>query len=113
MVTHSTTDDVFRALADPTRRQILEVLREAPLPAGEIAEIFPTSRPAISKHLKALRDARLVEEERMGRQRVYSINPAALRPVDAWVAPFRQFWVASLLRLKEHVEREEKNERPG
>jgi DNA-binding transcriptional ArsR family regulator len=104
-------DEVFRALADPTRRQILDILREGPLPAGDIAGIFPVSRPAISKHLRALRAARLVEEERTGRQRVYAINPHALRPVDSWLAPYRQFWVTSLLRLKEHVEKAEKKEK--
>jgi DNA-binding transcriptional ArsR family regulator len=100
-------DDVFHALADPTRRQILDVLRAGPLPAGDIAGIFPVSRPAVSKHLKALRAARLVTEARSGRQRVYALNPHALRPVDSWLSPYRQFWLTSLVRLKEHVESQE------
>lgn len=94
----------FSALADPTRRAVLDLLRRGSLPAGEIARAFPMSRPAVSKHLRILRGARLVEERREGRNRVYRLNAGPLREVDAWVGKYRAFWQANLGNLKGFVE---------
>lgn len=97
---------VFGALADPTRRAVLDLLRRGSLPAGRIAQTFPVSRPAVSKHLRLLRRARLVEESRHGRLRVYRLNPDPLKAVDSWLSHYRAFWQASLTNLKDFVESE-------
>lgn len=106
------TDAVFSALSDPTRRALLELLRRGRLPAGRIATAFPVSRPAISKHLRVLRRARLVREKREGRQRVYQLNPGPLRSVDSWLSHYRAFWETSLTNLKDFVEAEHVKEIP-
>ena len=96
----------FQALSDPTRRAVLDLLRRGSQPAGQIAEAFPVSRPAISKHLRLLRRAHLVREHREGRNRVYELNPEPLRAVDSWIEQYRVFWVANLNSLKSFVEAE-------
>ena len=98
--------DVFRAIADPTRRAILDRLRAGPAPVNELASEFEQSRPAISKHLRVLRDARLVVEERSGRERLYELRPAALQQVAGWVEGDRSFWQVSLSNLKRFLEEE-------
>jgi len=104
-VTYS-PEATFGALADPTRRAVLDLLRRGRQPAGQIANQFPVSRPAISKHLRLLRRAHLVEEQREGRHRFYQLNPAPLRDVDSWLNEYRIFWQASLSNLKDFVEAE-------
>src|ERR1700733_3052942 len=94
----------FSALADPTRRAVLDLLRAGNLPAGQIARAFPVSRPAISKHLRLLRRAHLVNEARISRQRIYGLNGAPLKSVDAWLNQYRTFWETSLTSLKAVVE---------
>jgi DNA-binding transcriptional ArsR family regulator len=101
-----TSDAAFSALADPTRRAVLDLLRSGMRPAGEIARSFTVSRPAISKHLAILRRAHLVEERREGRHRVYQLNPEPLKSVDSWLNQYRQFWTVSLTNLKAFVEAE-------
>jgi DNA-binding transcriptional ArsR family regulator len=96
----------FQALADPTRRAVLDLLRLGSQPAGQIANAFPVSRPAISKHLRLLRRAHLVREHREGRNRVYQLNPEPLRAVDHWIEQYRRFWSANLANLKSFVEAE-------
>jgi DNA-binding transcriptional ArsR family regulator len=93
-------------LADPTRRAVLDLLRKGSQPAGQIASAFPVSRPAISKHLRLLRKAHLVEERREGRHRVYQLNPEPLRAVDTWLEQYRVFWQTNLASLKTFVEAE-------
>ncbi len=109
-VTYSTAqysnDAAFQALADPTRRAVLDLLRSGSRPAGQIAQAFPVSRPAISKHLRLLRRAHLVEERREGRNRVYQINAEPLKAVDQWLDRYRIFWQTSLANLKTFVETE-------
>ena len=100
----SSTAAAFQALADPTRRAVLDLLRQGALPAGQIAREFPVSRPAISKHLRLLWRARLVEERREGRHRLYRLNAEPLRGVDAWLNEYRNFWQSNLTRLKAFVE---------
>jgi len=104
-VTYS-AEATFHALADPTRRAVLDLLRKGAQPAGQIAEAFPVSRPAISKHLRQLRKARLVVEHRRGRHRVYRINPEPLKAVDSWLEQYRRFWQINLTNLKTFVESE-------
>src|SRR5256712_6777087 len=108
-VTYS-TEASFHALADPTRRAVLDLLRSGSQPAGEIARAFPVSRPAISKHLRILRRAHLVEERREGRHRMYQLNPEPLKAVDSWLEQYRSFWSASLGNLKSFVETEYEKE---
>jgi DNA-binding transcriptional ArsR family regulator len=110
-VTHSPPDRVFRALADPTRRAVLDLLRDGRQPAGEIARAFPVSRPAISKHLRLLRQARLVREQRDGRHRFYQLDPQPLREVDQWLEHYRAFWQNKLASLKTFVESDPKETR--
>jgi DNA-binding transcriptional ArsR family regulator len=104
-VTYS-SEATFQALADPTRRAVLDLLRRGGQPAGEIAQAFPVSRPAISKHLRLLRRAHLVREHREGRHRVYQLNPDPLRAVDSWLEQYRSFWKMNLANLKTFVEAE-------
>lgn len=102
-VTYS-TEAAFHALADPTRRAVLDLLRQGVQPAGQIARAFPVSRPAISKHLRLLRRAHLVRETREGRNRLYQLNPEPLKAVDSWLQQYRVFWQANLASLKAFVE---------
>lgn len=111
-VTYS-TEAAFSALADPTRRAVLDLLRQGSLPAGQIARAFPVSRPAVSKHLRLLRRARLVRERREGRQRFYQLNPGPLQAVDHWLSQYRSFWQSSLANLKAHVEAGESGGKPA
>ena len=104
-VTYS-TEAAFQALADPTRRAVLDLLRGGSQPAGQIARAFPVSRPAISKHLRLLRRAHLVQERREGRHRLYQLNPEPLKAVDSWLEQYRVFWQSSLTNLKAFVESE-------
>jgi DNA-binding transcriptional ArsR family regulator len=97
--------DTFAAVADPTRRAILDRLRRGSAPAMELADGFRISRPAVSKHLRVLRDARLVTEHREGRNRVYELTPDPLRDLDAWIESYRVLWTNNLANLKRHLER--------
>ena len=100
--------DVFRAIADPTRRAILDRLRAGPAPVNALADDFEHTRPAVSKHLRVLRLARLVSEERSGRERLYRLRPAGLRQVEGWIEGYRSFWQANLESLKRYLEGEKK-----
>lgn len=95
---------MFRAIGDPTRRAILDRLRAGPAPVNALAADFRQSRPAISKHLRVLREARLVSEERAGRQRFYQLEPRPLQQVAGWVEGYRAWWMDSLNRLKRNLE---------
>ena len=96
--------DVFRAIADPTRRAILDRLRAGPANAGSLASDFRQSRPAISKHLRVLREARLVVHDAVGRERLYTVDPIPLQTVAGWLEGYRGFWQSSLTRLKRNLE---------
>jgi DNA-binding transcriptional ArsR family regulator len=111
-VTYS-PEATFSALADPTRRAVLDLLRRGSQPAGRIAQAFPISRPAISKHLRLLRRAHLVDERREGRLRVYQLSPEPLRAVDSWLEQYRTFWTQNLANLKAFVEAEYEKETAG
>lgn len=96
--------DVYRAVADPTRRAILDRLRAGPAPVNDLAADFQQTRPAISKHLRVLRGAQLVSEQKVGRERFYRLEPAALQRVAGWLEGYRSFWQANLNRLKRYLE---------
>ena len=96
--------DVFLAVADPTRRAILDRLRHGSVPAMEIADGFRISRPAVSRHLRVLRRAKLVTERKEGRNRIYQLTPNPLHDIDAWIDGYRAFWQKSLTGLKAHLE---------
>jgi DNA-binding transcriptional ArsR family regulator len=105
MVSLSSSDrDVFKALADPTRRAILSLLREGSQPVGSIARAFPVSRPAISRHLRLLRLADLVVESKEGRNRLYELNAGPLKEVDDWLSFYRHMWQHKLRNLKHFLE---------
>jgi DNA-binding transcriptional ArsR family regulator len=95
--------DTFYALADPTRRQIVELLVRGERTAGSIGEKFDVSAPAISQHLKVLREARLVRVRPHGQQRIYSLDPAGLAEIDAWLERTRSFWAKSLDALEREL----------
>ena len=99
---------VFRAISDPSRRRILDLLQTQNLTAGVIAEHFPElSRPAVSKHLSILRKARLVNARKRGREQVYMLNSEPLKEVAKWVNEYQQFWDRQLQSLKKFVEQQE------
>ena len=98
--------DVFRAIADPTRRAILARLSHGPAPVNTLAAEFSQSRPAISKHLRILNEAHVVSEPRSGRERIYRIEPQTLRQVDDWISTYRDLWQDNLNRLKAYLEQQ-------
>ena len=104
-------DLVCRAVGDPTRRAILDRLRQGELTAGGLAEAFPISRPAVSRHLRVLREARLLEARQEGRQRIYRLNPKPLATMDAWLTSYRVFWAARLQGLKSFAEKQHRGRR--
>lgn len=102
-------DDVLRAVAEPRRRQVLGLLHDRDLPAGAIAARFAVSRPAISQHLKVLKEAGLVNERRDGTKRIYSLRREGFGEVAAF---FAEFWDEGLARLKQAAEAEEQRRKP-
>jgi DNA-binding transcriptional ArsR family regulator len=94
----------FRAIADPTRREILRLLRSGPQTVGELASNFRTSRPAISKHLRLLRSAGLVTSQKNGAAHICRLNANPLRTVSLWLRDYEVFWGESLRGLKTYVE---------
>ena len=99
--------EVFEALADPTRRRIVELLARRERSAGEVARQFRVSQPAVSKHLRVLREAGIVEVRGEAQRRIYSLEPGALRKAEEWLARHRRFWEGRLDRLEEQLRREE------
>jgi DNA-binding transcriptional ArsR family regulator len=99
-------DVVFRAIADPTRRDILALLRGGRHSVGELAGHFRSSRPAISRHLRLLRAAGLVVTHRQGTARICALNARPLRAVNDWLRDYEAFWNESLRALKRYVEEE-------
>src|SRR5256885_12689786 len=99
---------VFVALSDPTRRSVFERLRDGPRPVGEIARGLPVSRPAVSQHLKVLKEAGLVDDRSEGTRRIYHIDPKGLGAMRAWLD---QFWTAAIAAFAAEVERSEKSKK--
>jgi DNA-binding transcriptional ArsR family regulator len=97
------TTTVFAALADPTRRRVVELLAERDRTAGELASAFTVSRPAVSRHLRVLRGAGLIRSRGDAQRRIYSLDPASLEEVDEWIASLRRFWTRRLDDLERHL----------
>ena len=98
-------ENVFNAVADPTRRQILERLRaKGPLTIKDLAAPLPISRQAVTKHLDILRASGLIRMERVGRERLHSLVADPLREVEDWLEPYAEEWDRRLKRLKQHLE---------
>lgn len=96
--------DVFAVLADPIRREIVEALAEGPLDAGSIANRFRVSRPAVSRHLRVLRESGLADVAVDAQRRIYRLRPEPLAEVDAWLDRYRGLWNTHLDRLAQHLE---------
>jgi len=94
----------FAALAEESRRTILDVLRDGERPVGDLVERLRLSQPAVSKHLRVLREAGLVEVRTDAQRRLYRIRPEPLAEIDAWLEPYRQLWTRSLDALERHLE---------
>jgi DNA-binding transcriptional ArsR family regulator len=104
-------DAVLQALADPSRRTVLETLRSHPATAGELAAALPIARPGVSRHLRVLREAGLVDVRQEAQRRVYSLRPEALVEVDQWLEPYRALWRNRLDALHTEVARGRKERR--
>jgi DNA-binding transcriptional ArsR family regulator len=98
------SEAVFRAIADPTRREILGLLRGGGRTVGTVAANFRTSRPAISKHIRLLRSAGLVTTRKSGTARICQLNGKPLRAVNKWLRDYEAFWDENLRKLKQYVE---------
>ena len=97
--------EALAALADPTRREIVALLAGGEVAAGELARRFPVSRPAVSRHLRVLREAGLVSARVEGRRHLYALDPAPLREIDAWLEPYRDLWAQRLDALDTEIAR--------
>ncbi|GAA1656456.1 metalloregulator ArsR/SmtB family transcription factor [Kribbella alba] len=95
----------FEVLAEPRRREILDLLRGGERPVGELVEQLALSQPAVSKHLKVLRDAGLVEVRQDAQRRWYRLSPAPLAEIDVWLEPYRDLWRNRLDALEAHLDR--------
>ncbi len=100
-------DDVFAALANPARREVLRLLLDGPMAAGDIAERFDMRRPSLSEHLRVLREAGLVTEQRQGRNRVYTLDAEPLEEVATWLTPYERFWRTKLANLRDLLDQED------
>ena len=98
------TRDVFDVIADPTRRRILELLREGERPVGELVATLGAAQPNVSKHLRVLGEAKLVRARVSGPRRVYALEPARLSELEAWLAPFREIWADRLDALERRLD---------
>jgi DNA-binding transcriptional ArsR family regulator len=98
----------LQVLAEPRRLQILDLLRERERPVGELVDRLGVSQPAVSKHLRVLRDAGLVEARADAQRRLYRIRPEPLAELDEWLASYRELWTTHLDRLEDHLDRRRK-----
>lgn len=98
-------ETTLQVIAEPRRKAILDLLRHGEQPVGELVERLGLSQPLVSKHLRVLRDAGLVQVRGDAQRRLYRIRPEPLAEVDAWLAPYRALWSASLDRLEQHLDR--------
>jgi DNA-binding transcriptional ArsR family regulator len=95
---------VFDVLAEPNRRRLLDLLRTAERPVGDLVERMGVSQPAVSKHLRVLREAGLVAVRSDGQRRLYRVRAEPLQAVDQWLEPYRQLWAGRLDRLERHLD---------
>lgn len=101
----SAVDDVFTAVANRHRRRLLDLLLEEPQSVNALAARFDMRRPSVSEHLKFLKEAGLVSEERRGRERIYRVDPKRLQLVAEWLSPYEAFWRDALKDLRDHLDR--------
>jgi DNA-binding transcriptional ArsR family regulator len=101
----------FEVLAEASRRQILDLLMQEERPVGELVALLPLSQPAVSKHLKVLRDAGLVEARTDAQRRIYRVRTEPLREVDDWLEPYRRQWAGHLDALERHLDTMDDDER--
>lgn len=101
-------DAVLQALADPSRRTVLEILRSHPATAGELAEALPIARPGVSRHLRVLREVGLVDVRQDAQRRIYTLRPEVLVEVDEWLEPYRALWRNRLDALHTEIARGKK-----
>ena len=94
----------FEVVAEPTRRRILDLLLDGERPVGELVAVLAMSQPAVSRHLRVLRDAGLVRSRTQAQQRVYRLDAAPLAAMDEWLRPYRRMWAQSLDRLARHLD---------
>ncbi|SHN83431.1 transcriptional regulator, ArsR family [Bradyrhizobium erythrophlei] len=104
MARAATTSDIFNAIAEPQRREILVLLRTGELPVTELAEELGMTQPGTSKHLRVLREVGLVRDRKAGKQRLYSLDAYELRAVHEWTGGFERFWNESFNRLDAYVQ---------
>lgn len=104
-------DAVLQALSDGSRRTVLEVLRDHPATVSELAERLPIARPGVSRHLRVLREAGLVDVQHEAQWRVYSLRPEPLAEIDAWLGPYRELWERRLQALHTEVTRGKRDRR--
>jgi DNA-binding transcriptional ArsR family regulator len=104
-------DAVLQALADQNRRTVLEILRDHPAAAGELADALPIARPGVSRHLRVLREAGLVDVRQEAQRRIYSLRPEALVEVDEWLEGYRALWEGRLSALHTEIARGKKARR--
>jgi DNA-binding transcriptional ArsR family regulator len=97
----------FEVLAEPTRRRILDLLREEERPVGDLVGRLELSQPGVSKHLKVLRDAGLVEVRQDAQRRLYRVRAEPLAEIEAWLAPYRRLWAGTLDALERHLDAKE------
>ncbi len=100
----------FDVVAEASRRRILDLLVDEERPVGDLVEILSLSQPAVSKHLKVLREAGLVESRTDAQRRIYRVRPEPLREIDEWLAPYRRRWATHLNALERHLEIMESSE---
>ena len=101
----------FEVLAEPSRRQILDLLRDDERSVNEIVERLPLSQPGVSRHLRVLREAGLVSVRQEAQRRLYAVNPEPLAEIDAWLAPYRALWSDRLDALEAHLDRKKRKRR--
>ncbi len=99
-------ETIFAILAEPTRRRILDLLRERERSVGELVVALDLSQPGVSKHLRVLREAGLVAVRQEAQRRWYGVNPAPLAEIDAWLQPYRRLWAARLDALERHLDQQ-------
>jgi DNA-binding transcriptional ArsR family regulator len=97
----------FTVLAEPTRRRILDLLREGERPVGDLVERLSLSQPGVSKHLRILREAGLVDVRADAQKRLYRLRPEPLEEIDAWLEPYRKLWSGRLDALERHLDAKE------
>jgi DNA-binding transcriptional ArsR family regulator len=108
-----TTTDAFNAVAEPRRRQILDLLAQGEKPVNDLVAALGLAQPLVSKHLRVLREVGLVDVRVLGQQRLYALNAERLRPIHDWVQTFEPYWDRQLDRIKERAERKARERETG